>query len=143
MYRMSIKEALEMADKGNEQCLYTYREGNIVFYVGRSCQPFERLRQHMGMEERSGFTADHIGQLIIDNEPESLDWIVDIGAIQELLPNHCEKENANHQALAEWLEKEAIWELGPCMNRMGNKNRKPLPEKYNKRPIANKGVKFG
>ena len=53
MQVMTIREAIEKIDDAVEQSIYVYRDGKPIFYVGRSDQPFERLRQHLGEGEYS------------------------------------------------------------------------------------------
>jgi len=64
MRELTIREALEREDSTSDLCLYLYRDGKVIFYVGQSEQPFERLRGHLGRDDRN-VTPDRIGSLII------------------------------------------------------------------------------
>lgn len=142
MLSMTIEEAINpdiellisVEDKG--EYVYLYKHGNIVFYVGKSVHPFQRLLEHLGKYERWLSPCDAIGQLITDNFPESLQWIVEIKSLAEI---HAEQKSSIKISLAD-MEQALITSLCPCMNGLGKRGSNPLPDKYNKRPIANEGV---
>src|ERR1022692_3506329 len=110
MIRMTIREARERVDESTEQCIYCYRDGDTIFYIGRSDQPL------------------------------SLDWTVEIYTVRELDPEQFKDIVTITRDDADWIEGQIIFKYGPCFNGTGNKNRKHLPEQYQIKGIANAGV---
>jgi hypothetical protein len=51
MLTITIKEALECPpeiwDRAEGHYLYVYRDGEVIFYVGRSESPLDRLDEHL------------------------------------------------------------------------------------------------
>jgi hypothetical protein len=81
MYRTTLKEvfsdkpikmSMEDVAEFSKPQIYAVRDGDIVFYVGRSVDPFRRIIQHMGCEMQ---LRSELGQLILDNQPSSDEWI--------------------------------------------------------------------
>jgi hypothetical protein len=139
MIRMTIREARERVDESTEQCIYCYRDGDTIFYIGRSDQPLERLEQHLGAGSFLPI-PDPIGTFILDHHPLSLDWTVEIYTVRELDPEQFKDIVTITRDDADWIEGQMIFKYGPCFNGTGNKNRKHLPEQYQIKGIANAGV---
>jgi len=143
MQRMTMREAMKMLDPeydGGEQYLYLYLEGEIVFYVGKSSQPFERLQEHIGQgdDKRSMPWPDPIGRLILENRPASLEWTVQVTPLTELRT----QMKLSDRVDIDTVERELIARFHPCLNRTCNRNPTPLPEKYRKFRISNAGIKL-
>lgn len=66
MLTFTIREALEGTYNTTDHYLYLYRDGEVIFYVGRSISPFDRMMQHLGLEGNS----DRLGDVIQNNLPE-------------------------------------------------------------------------
>lgn len=136
MLLLTIKEALESsAERTEGQCLYLYRDEDTIFYVGRSIHPLERLKQHV-------LRTDAIGSLILDNMPESFLWTMEIWTVQELRPD-VHMDIPLQDIYAASLEMDFIAEKNPCLNALNRTSSNPLPDRYSKRKIANKGVVLG
>jgi len=139
MIQTTIGKAMETFEE--EQCLYVYRDEDTIFYVGRSIHPYTRLLEHLGKGARLPW-PDRVGQIILDNMPESLNWTMEIWELKELITAKEYEQIAMHDVFIQTCEEELIYRLGPCLNAIVNKNGSHLPERYNKRPIANEGVKL-
>lgn len=134
----TIGAALEMLDPENdedEQYIYLYSEGETIFYIGKSRQPFERLRGHLGQgdDKRSQPFPDLIGRLILDNRPYSLEWTVRVIPLSEI---HAALKPPPVSTDIDLIEQELIARFHLCLNRTGNRTPAPLPEKYLKRRIV-------
>lgn len=68
MITLTIKEAVENPIDTTDHYLYLYRDGDVIFYVGRSFSPLDRNLEHMGLSARS--FRDAVGDVIKDNRPE-------------------------------------------------------------------------
>lgn len=73
---MTIQEALDGSYNTTNHCLYLYRDEDVIFYVGRSTKPLDRMLEHMGLVGRS--TASQLGNVILDNLPISSSWKLDL-----------------------------------------------------------------
>lgn len=143
MKTLTMKDALEMVDQSYEQpFIYLYGEQEpgqeeIIFYVGKSIQPFERLQEHLGRGEdkRSLSYPDSVGDFILENLPASLSWFVRIIPLEEF------RVEMNEERLRiDEVERTLIQKLRPCLNRTWNRHPTPRPAKYCKDEIANEGV---
>jgi len=69
----SLKEVLrgDVDMLVNRHYLYLVRNETVVFYVGQSSQPINRLKEHLGLRR---FEESNLGLLIFCNLPESLSW---------------------------------------------------------------------
>jgi predicted GIY-YIG superfamily endonuclease len=148
MFQVSLQQALtasnwsiEVGNNHSIHFIYVYTDGEYTFYVGRSQDPYTRLRQHIGIEGRSRL-ADSIGQFILDFRPESLAWLMQIYTLHELDPDRFQAAKANEMqhttAFADSIEQSLIDRLHPCLNGQHNRQATALPRKY--RQIANEGV---
>ena len=79
-----LDNALDNLDTTDHH-LYVVRDGDVVFYVGRSRDVEDRLLSHMG-KGWWGWSQgkSSLGQLIEDNHPESLNWQIEL-----LTPGDC------------------------------------------------------
>lgn len=79
MRSMTAYEALLIETKESfrdRHFLYRIYDAEITLYVGRSSDPYHRLHEHLGIDGRFHKTSA-IGELMIDNSPDSLTWMVD------------------------------------------------------------------
>ncbi len=142
MQKLTMKEALDMYDNDSriQDYIYLYRDGEVIFYIGKSVQPFERLQEHLGQGEdkRCQSFPDQVGKLILNNQPVSLEWRVEIMSLEEI---HAKQESSIKIGIDD-MEKELIMHFKPCLNDMYNRNPTPLPLHYRKSSgIANEGIK--
>jgi hypothetical protein len=146
MLQLTMNEALEREDIAREQRIYIYRDQETILYVGRSIHPFQRLQEHLGNGVYIS-SPDAIGQLILDNRPDSLTWTIEIQTLQELASSNeydLAIQSNTLASLAEDIEGDVIYRLKPCMNLIGAHNRNKTPAKYiNAAKIANQGAKYG
>jgi len=151
MYRTTIKGAFgnemdittEEMESLNGPQIYVVRDGDVIFYVGRSVDPFRRIYQHMGYEMK---LPSSLGRLILNNQPESDKWIFECHNLEDCLPlinQSLPKEwNEETKALAlrgcridpSKAEDCMIQALSPCLNTSHNNNPNSLPEKYRRYP---------
>lgn len=141
MITLTIQEVRDSMEKTQWHCVYVYRDKDTYLYIGRSVHPCERLREHLG-ETTSYPLSDSVGDIIIDNMPESLHWTVEIWALQELRPDLYQEalKTDKLDQLVNDLEEYLIGHFKPHLNVLGRNYRNPLPDRYIKRKIANKGV---
>lgn len=64
--------------------LYVVRDGDVIFYVGRSHDVVERLLAHMGKGWWGWQGTSSLGELVGYNQPESLAWQIEL-----LTPGDC------------------------------------------------------
>jgi hypothetical protein len=107
--------------------LYLFREGNVVFYVGRSQIAFTRVWTHLydGFKGRS-----LVGRFVLMNWPRALQFTVELMCSQD----------AQFAALGhrvEAAESALIERCAPCFNEMLNRMPTALPADYN--PPSAKG----
>lgn len=84
MLQLTIKKAMDGAYNTFGHYIYLYRDGETVFYVGRSQNPFGRLNQHLALEG-PGYGSS-LGDIILDNLPESWEWAFELYTLAECLP---------------------------------------------------------
>lgn len=113
--------------------LYVIRDGDVVFYVGISESPDDRVMSHMGLRT---FDQSRTGRVIMDNYPDSRVWEIDFYEPDDFFPDGVPSYfNKQH------IEGMMINHLQPCLNVMGKRYHRSLPDKYDKFPkIANEGV---
>jgi predicted GIY-YIG superfamily endonuclease len=149
MLTLTIEEALkEYVDTG-EHYLYLYRDGDTIFYVGRSVQPLERLLQHLG--RALPYAPDEVGQIIQEHMPESLHWTMDLYTLsdcQEAVKAH-QPGNVvafQHYLAQETFRKKAMMIAEEALIRqhrphLNQQNAtwydNPLPDRYVKQAIVN------
>src|SRR5579859_5988054 len=110
MQRYTVQQALEQEDvAGWLPSIYLFHDEETYFYIGISEQPFTRLEQHMG-EGAYDPCPSPLGELILHNQPSSLQWLMDIYTLQELVPvpyAHLQAQGAvsrEYRVLAEKIE---------------------------------------
>jgi hypothetical protein len=84
MLQFTIKQAMDGAYNTSGYYIYLYRDGETVFYVGRSQSPLDRLMQHLALDDR-GYGSS-LGDIILDNLPESWEWTIELYTLAECLP---------------------------------------------------------
>src|SRR6266496_596176 len=82
MFQMTIERALQEHSVAKGYCLYLFRDGETILYVGRSHRPLERLREHLGWGEYEA-QASHLGDIILKQFPGSLAWTVEFYTLAE------------------------------------------------------------
>ena len=103
-----------------EHDLYCVRDGETVFYIGRSYQAFGRVWEHI----RNGWKARSlVGRFLFCNWPASMDFEINLWSSKapEFDPVR------NDPALAEEM---LIKRCRPCLNESLNTEPLELPEKY-------------
>lgn len=140
--------------------LYLVRDGETVFYIGKSRNPIDRLWQHLGLALTGGvlwseYFMSQLGHLVKANLPEARSWQVELLTLEECTPVVLERMPYLAGRWESWCQKlpdsaaddaeQALIELhGPCLNVMHNRRKTPLPTCY-KSPwprIANEGIKL-
>lgn len=101
--------------------LYLFREGEMVFYVGRSQTAFTRVWTHLydGFKGRS-----LVGRFVLMNWPRALQFTVE-------LRYSADESFAALGHSVEAAESALIEEYAPCFNEMLNRTPTPLPNGYN------------
>jgi len=126
--------------------VYMVRDGEVVFYVGKSKDPVERLLGHCG---RGGWVfggKSALGYLIEANSPEARQWQVELLTITDCEPYVKWRWWSGQRHL--WTEEERrfkeknviadcevalIDRYRPCLNSIDNPHPTPLPEKVEAR----------
>lgn len=141
MIKTTIGEVLSGRIYAKDHYIYLFRDGEEIFYVGRSYSPITRLIQHIG-DDRP-WIPDAIGNLILNNKPLSLNWEMELYTLEDCLPFISEAYLPYYQRylgnilikneLIQTAEDEMIFHFQPYLNVIGNsQNKKILPEKYQK-----------
>lgn len=155
MITLTIDEALKGTHDVSGHYIYLYRDQEVVFYVGRSYYPLNRLLQHMALDGTS--LGDITGDTISDNLPASLHWTMELYTLEECkeaVQTHykgsyhwyCKHIQAMDTSLAPptdlicKAEQAMIEKYNPCLNAIGNRTPSTLPDRYIKRKISNEGV---
>jgi len=113
--------------------IYVVRDGNDIFYVGKSddcC--FTRLRAHLGYEFRGHRNLSTLGELIQRNLPHSRQWSVELYTNEDtkrVIPKRM------YKGFVHWptgfAETAMIQTLKPYLNvKLNTGNRRYLPERY-------------
>ena len=113
--------------------IYVIREGDTVFYVGKSKDcVIDRILGHLGEGTWGWSSGDELGDFIKFYEPGSHNWQVDLMTIKDCFPfikkSHPDAKKA--RCTVADAESAMISHYGPCLNKMLNRNRRPSPEKY-------------
>lgn len=130
MYSTTIAKAIEY-DIENDVAigcrLYLVRDGDVIFYVGQSGSPLDRLQEHLGKASRSYNHPSSLGRLIIDNHPDSDDWTYEL-----YTPEDCIQfmEKVPFKCTVNKAEIALIQHFSPALNVMLNNNPGNLPRKY-------------
>ena len=111
--------------------IYVFRDQDFVLYVGKTEQNIiDRIEEHLGLSHRE---ESHVGQLVADNLPHSLEWCIDLMTLDDcdvFVQHHFAVDHNKDVRLA---EQALIREYSPPLNRESNPNARPLPRKYLKR----------
>jgi predicted GIY-YIG superfamily endonuclease len=154
MLNLTLQEALGKKRDTTNHYLYLYRDGNTIFYVGRSTKPLKRMDEHMKSTH-----MDDLGKVINTNMPDSLSWIFEMYTLEDCLPLVRqyqqyslvfykeilqETQRIQYKTIADIAEEVMIEHYKPCLNVLANLSRSQLPEKYVKpNNVANKGIILG
>lgn len=131
--------------------LYIVRDGALVFYVGKSSTPVDRLLTHFGDGNWNwGRGTSDLGKLVKDNLPDSKSWQVELLSVADCelaIQLQFPKNKGRHMDIAELA---LIRILNPCLNVMHNIKPTPLPAKYLRRspsltdaPCDHLGLRLG
>jgi len=141
MLKITVREAFEGTIDTTNHYLYLYRDGETIFYIGRSTCPLERLQEHVGMGAYNRHTS-RLGALILAHLPQSLLWQIELRTVAEcdvLVYRYRPEYYAWYlQQISKNIVREAtevaeevlIEHYRPCLNVMGNRQRQALPERY-------------
>jgi len=117
-----------------EERIYIARDGEVIFYVGKSDRTIEeRILEHCGVGRFA--TLDALGLLITDNLPDSAHWQVDMMTIEDCKPFAEESDREGLDVAG--AEIVMIAHYRPCLNAIHNRRPAPLPGKYNRRAVGN------
>jgi hypothetical protein len=125
-----------------EHFLYLVHNKDACFYVGQSVDPINRIHQHLAIPSAkwAQLYPSLLGKLIKDNAPESYDWTVEFYNFEDF--NMHNVPELTRKSTINLLEEILIEQTKPCLNVIGRNYHNPLPDKYQKHKIANKGVKL-
>jgi hypothetical protein len=141
MLEFTIETALEGNIDTIDHCLYLYRDGSTVFYVGRSTSPLQRLHEHLGRGDFCNLPSP-LGKTILDNLPLSLSWTLQLLTVADCEPLVLLHRPEYHgwylqqlnrrlaREAAEVAEEALIDHYRPYLNIAGNPAARPLPQKY-------------
>lgn len=119
-------------------CIYCIRDENTVFYIGRSCDPLDRLLCHFGGTWRSSGTS--IALFYQEYKAYAQDWTIDLYTLSDCklyvmqyfpLPEGQYEKPEFYEAMVARAEVALMRHFHPCLNRSNNVDPSPLPAKYN------------
>ena len=116
--------------------VYVVRDGDVVFYVGQSDGPVERLEAHVGRGAWGWTGTSSLGRTIEDNLPGARDWTIELWTVQE-----CKEALADETTkLWRWdkdsAEQAMLHSRHPCLNVTHNENGQRLPDCYRGKNLA-------
>jgi hypothetical protein len=128
MQRMTIYEWIKKveAEKLGEQAedyrLYLIHDGETVFYVGQSQNPYNRFLAHMGLAGRNA--PSEVGTFIRENAPASGDWTFEQYTLEDCsqVIEACRNVDDAEEALIKLYR--------PYFNAAANPDPVPLPARY-------------
>lgn len=128
-------------------CIYLFRDGDTIFYVGKSADVYSRLEEHLGMQGRGYLRGGGKMEYIVNtNRPESLGWEAHLYTIVDcevITGRQYNAESYGRDFVMEMAELDMIALYHPCLNTANNPHGTPLPKRYVKvTGIANEGVKL-
>jgi hypothetical protein len=133
MHTITVSDVLNdtLPDSGwGKFRIYVFRDQDFVLYVGKTEQNIiDRIEEHLGLSHRE---ESHVGQLVSDNLPHSLDWYIDLMTLADcdlFVQRHFA---VSHNADVRLAEQAMIREYSPPLNRESNPNAHLLPHKYSK-----------
>lgn len=143
MIRMKVKDFLKgkLIDMDySSHHVYIYRDGDFVFYVGKSEDIMARLWEHIGPVRgcsyygRFGKCGDDVGRLIEVNAPDSLFWEIELLTIEDCRAYLNEVPSGGfYDTKLAIVEKLLIEKFSPYLNGTFNANARSLTSKY--RPL--------
>ncbi len=152
MIHTTLKDALEGHLDTTGHYVYLYRDGDVVFYIGMSSSPLDRLQEHIGRGQRQ-IGKSLLGQTIADNMPEALTWQVEFFTLADCEPLMLQHSPGTYlwfktaleqfQADTDCFPESAVRAAEdmlirlhrPCLNTLGNRQGLRLPERYVKPEI--------
>lgn len=130
-----LLDGVELETRGHR--IYLVRDNDVVFYVGKSdVGVLGRLSDHLGRGDWRPGSPSILGELILDNLPESRAWQVELftvldceDAIQRYFP-HTSFKGTWYLYASDDAEKALIWDHRPCLNTTYNYDGQRLPDRY-------------
>ena len=121
MLQATVRDFLagKLKQTDTSHAIYLVRANEQVLYVGKSIHVLTRLLQHLCRSE----TADWIGQVIWLNQPQSLDWSIELFTCEECLPLVLQlypKHPQNRLPSMKAAEMAMIAHHHPCFNAQNN-----------------------
>lgn len=133
MITTTIGDVINDTVKGDEGAafkVYVVRDGETVFYVGKSRNnPVERLWQHLALIGPNHGPSE-LGQLIKDNAPDSHAWQVELRTVADCEPFIRQEFPVHRLFDSDLAERAMIRTLHPCLNGTHNAHPTRLPERY-------------
>ena len=112
--------------------VYVVRDGDVVFYVGQSDGPVERLEAHAG-QGTWGFTGpSSLGRTIKDNLPSARAWTIELWTVQECKEALADESTRTWRWDKDLAEVKMIQRRRPYLNAIYNQGGYSLPERYHK-----------
>jgi hypothetical protein len=151
MLTITIHQALTGNIETREHCFYLYRDQEVIFYIGRSFFPLERLREHLGWGMFNG-SRSPLGVFILEHLPQALSWTMELRTALDCdsLVRHYRPEYHDwyqqhlHKRLTheivEVAEEVLIEHYHPCLNITGNRQGAVLPERYQHKSGASQNL---
>lgn len=153
MIQTTVQKALDHEVEGYKvngllvgYTLYLVRDGETVFYIGKSMEPLHRLQYHLGRTWNEVYSA--LGECIVANAPASYEWTVELWKPEECVEFVRERYLFISSQMADMVtetftrtldrdiaEEALIYRFRPCLNKDGNLHPTPLPEQYKRRPL--------
>jgi len=130
MITVTLGDVLGDLDNPPDACIYLIRDGDTVFYVGKSTRGVvNRILAHCGLSTR-GSLRDNLGEFIFCNRPDSLTWQADLFTFEDCKPIIAEVFPNQKRIDIDWAELALITRYRPCLNRAGNTDPNLLPARY-------------
>jgi hypothetical protein len=148
MIKITITDLLngftEDPDAQDLHSLYLIRDGDVVFYVGKSENVIDRLLGHLGLGNWGwAGGSDSLVRLIEANLPQSLNWQIELLTVEDCKPYITDGLQLRDPSSAKGITLFFIWERNiklceqcliahyhPCLNIIYNQHATPLPERY-------------
>ena len=113
--------------------VYVVRDGDVVFYVGQSDDPVDRLLAHAGLGAWGHLTGtSSLGRTIEDNLPSARGWTIELWTVQECKEALVDETTESQRWDKDLAEEEMILRQRPYLNAIHNRGGYSLPERYRK-----------
>lgn len=112
--------------------IYVVRDNDVVFYVGQSDNPMERLLGHVGLGSWGWSGYSDLGRTIDDNLPEARSWTIELWTVQECKDALADETTSCCRWDKDDAEQAMIRDRRPYLNHAYNETRRQLPDRYRK-----------